>query len=91
MSKRNLTAAIFAATLFTCSAVAPAFAQQNGQSMKDNTMSGSKMSDDKMKGDKMKDDQMAGDKMGRKRKHKKPRKHKAADKMVDYKMPGNKM
>ena len=62
MLKRKLTAVIFAATLCTCSAVVPAFAQENGQAMQNDNMSGSKMKDDKMKDDKMADDKMQGNK-----------------------------
>ena len=81
MLKRKLTALIFAATLCACSAVVPAFAQENGQTMQNDNMSGSKMKDDKMAGDKM---------SSKKRKHRKSRKHKAGHKMADDKMQGDK-
>jgi pentapeptide MXKDX repeat protein len=83
MLKRKFTAAVFVATLFAGSAIAPAFAQDNGQPMQnDSKMSDSKMKDDKMKDDKMKDDKMKDDKMSsKKHRHRKSRKHKTDDKM----------
>jgi pentapeptide MXKDX repeat protein len=68
MLKKKFTAAVFVATLFAGSAIAPAFAQDNGQTMQN---------DSKMKDDKMKDDKMSS----KKHRHRKSRKHKTDDKM----------
>jgi pentapeptide MXKDX repeat protein len=73
MLKKKFTAAVFVATLFAGSAIAPAFAQDNGQTMQND----SKMKDDKMKDDEMKDDKMSS----KKHRHRKSRKHKTDDKM----------
>ena len=74
MRLRKLTIAVFIATLFVCSTIAPLAAQQSSQSMQN---------DNKMSDGMMKDNKMAANKMSNKKqsKHKRHAKHKTNDKM----------
>ena len=70
---RKLTTAIFVATLFVGSTIAPLAGQQSSQSMQN---------DKKMSDGMMKDNKMAANKMSNKKhKHKGHAKHKTNDKM----------
>ena len=71
---RKLTTAVFVATLFVGSTIAPLAAQQSSQSMQN---------DNKMSAGMMKDNKMAANKMSNKKqvKHKRHAKHKTNDKM----------
>lgn len=74
---RKLTTAIFVATLFVGSTIAPLAGQQSSQSMQNEN----KMSDGMMK-----DNKMAANKMSNKKhKHKRHAKHKTNDKMQSNK------
>jgi hypothetical protein len=83
MLKKKLNAVIIGAALFAGSAVIPAVAQENGQTIQGDSMMGSKMKDDKMKDDKMAGARMSGPKT---RKHRRSRKHKTGSKMAADKM-----
>ena len=74
MLKRKLSTAVFVATLFLCSTIAPLAAQQSSQSMQN---------DNKMSDGMTKDNKMAANKMSKKKhgKHKRHAKHKTNDKM----------
>jgi len=78
MRIRKLTTAVFVATLFLGSTIAPLAAQQSSQSMQN---------DNKMSDGMMKDDKMAANKMSNKKhgKHKRHAKHKTNDKMQNNK------
>ena len=78
MRLRKLTTAVFIATLFVCSTIAPLAAQQSSQSMQNNN----KMSDGMVK-----DNKMAATKVSKKKhvKHKRHAKHKTKDKMQSNK------
>jgi len=78
MLKRKLTTAVFVATLFLGSTIAPLAAQQSSQSMQN---------DNKMSDGMMKDNKMAANTMSNKkhRKHKRHPKHKTNDKMQSNK------
>jgi hypothetical protein len=74
---RKLTTAIFVATLFVGSTIAPLAGQQSSQSMQN---------DNKMRDGMMKDNKMAANKMSNKKhKHKRHAKHKTNDKMQSNK------
>jgi len=74
---RKLTTAIFVATLFVGSTIAPLAGQQSSQSMQN---------DNKMSDGMMKDNKMAANKMSNKKhKHKGHAKHKTNDKMQSNK------
>lgn len=74
---RKLTTAIFVATLFVGSTIAPLAGQQSSQSMQN---------DNKMSDGMMKDNKMAANKMSNKtHKHKRHAKHKTNDKMQSNK------
>ena len=70
---RKLTTAVFVATLFVGSTIAPLAAQQSSQSMQNDN----KMSDGMMKDNKMVANKMSNKKHG----HKRHAKHKTNDKM----------
>ena len=74
MLKGKLTTAIFVATLFVGSTIAPLTAQQGSQSMQN---------DNKMSDGMMKDNKMVANKMSNKKhwKHKKQAKHKTNNQM----------
>ena len=78
MRLRKLTTAVYIATLFVCSTIAPLAAQQSSQSMQN---------DNKMSDGMMKDNKMAANTMSNKkhRKHKRHPKHKTNDKMQSNK------
>ena len=78
MLVRKLVTAVFIATLFVCSTIAPLAAQQTSQSMQNEN----KMSDAMMK-----DNKMAANKMSNKkhRKHKKHAKHQMNNQMQSNK------
>ena len=78
MLKRKLTTAVFVATLFLGSTIAPLAAQQSSQSMQN---------DNKMSDGMMKDNKMAANKMSNKKHwmHKRHPKHKTNDKMQSNK------
>jgi len=75
---RKLTTAIFVATLFVGSTIAPLAGQQSSKSMQN---------DNKMSDSMMKDNKMAANKMSNKKhgKHKRHAKHKTNDKMQSNK------
>jgi len=78
MRKRKLTTAVFVATLFLGSTIAPLAAQQSSPSMQNDN----KMSDGMMKDNKMTANTMSTKKHG---KHKRHAKHKTNDKMQSNK------